>query len=40
MSGIAASLKTYNDIGLFAQHIGNLTFSFVSPIGSYNCCYH
>ena len=40
MPGIAPPLETYNDVGLLAQHIRNLPFSFVSPIGAYNCCNH
>ena len=40
MTCITASLKAYDNIGLFTEHIRNLSFSFVSPVCSYNGCYH
>ena len=37
---IRNSLKAYDNIRLFTEHIRNLSFSFVSPVCSYNGCYH
>ena len=38
MTSVTAPLKTYDNIGLFAEHICDFTFSFVTPVGSYNSC--
>ena len=40
VSGIAASLIPDDDILFLCQHIRNLTFSFVAPVGAYDCSYH
>ena len=40
VAGIGSTLKSYDDISFFSQHIGNLTFSFIAPVCSYDCSYH
>ena len=40
MSCICAALKTYDNVLFLCQHICDLSFSFVAPVGSYNCLYH
>ena len=34
------ALKTNNNIRFLCHHIGNLTFSLISPVRSYDCFYH
>ena len=40
MAGVASSLETDNDIGFLRQHIRDLAFSFVTPVGAHDCSYH
>ena len=40
MAGIGTALISDHDIRLGRQHIGDLTFSFISPVRTYNCSYH
>ena len=37
---IAPSLEADDDIRLLCQHIGDLAFSLVAPVGSYDCSNH
>ena len=34
------ALEADDDIGLLCQHIGDLAFSLVAPVGSYDCSNH
>ena len=34
VAGVAAALKTDDDIGVLRQHIGDLAFAFVAPVGA------
>ena len=40
MTCVRSSLKSYDDVCFFSQHIGNLTFTFIAPVCSYNSLYH
>ena len=40
MSGIGSTLETNDNVRFFSQHIGNLTFSFISPVCSNNSFNH
>ena len=40
MTRVAAALITDDNIGLSCLDVCDFAFSFVAPIGAYNCCYH
>ena len=40
MACIRTTLETDNNVCLFCEHIGNFTFSLVSPVCSYYCLNH
>ena len=40
MPRIGPALKTDNNVRLLRQHIRDLSFSFIAPIGAYHCFYH
>ena len=35
VSCVGTTLETYDNVSFLSQHIGNLTFSFVSPVCSH-----
>ena len=40
MPGVGSALKTHNDRSFFSQHVRDFSFSFISPVRTYNRCYH
>ena len=40
MSGICPALKAHDNIRLLREHIGDLPFSLIAPVGSNDCFYH
>ena len=40
VAGVGAALETDDDIRLHGKHVGDLAFSLVAPVSSYNCSNH
>ena len=40
VAGVAAALKTHDDVRRLREHIGNLALSLVAPAGADDCLYH
>ena len=40
MASVAAALKTDDHIGVLRQNVGDLTLSFIAPVGAYDRTYH
>ena len=37
---ICSALKSDDDIGILCKHIGDLAFSFITPVSAYDRCDH
>ena len=40
MTGVASALETDDDVRLLGQHVCNLTFTLVAPVGANDSSYH
>ena len=40
MARIGSSLKSYNDVRLLGEHIGNLSLALIAPVSAYYCFNH
>ena len=40
MPCVCTPLKPHDNIRILRHHIGDLAFSFVTPVGPYDCFYH
>ena len=40
MAGVMATLITDHDVESFSQQVDDLAFSFIAPLGAYDCDHH